>query len=223
MSLLPEDAGFLEHVQAYFLAFRGDGVALSPLDAELLSQWQARGVPYPVVCRGIRKAAESLLYNGGDSARLRTLRSCRAAVEREFRRWEGPPASAVGRPGDEAAAPSEPFALKRLKKARAQLRKSLREAGSDAALRSLEAAASIVAMEVDEPRQVAMLIARADDALALVYLRRLPFAERTALLRQARELAGPRPVGASRRARKDALRAHRVALARAHGQLPALA
>jgi hypothetical protein len=224
MSLLPEDAGFLEHVQAYFLAFRGDGVSLSPLDAELLSDWKSRGVPYPVICRGIRKAAESLLYNGGESSRLRTLRSCRAAVEREFRRWEGVAASSLGKDSSEtmAVVSSEDFAVKRLKKARAQLRKALGASQSDAVTRALEAAASIVAMEMDDPRQVAMLIARADDALSLVYLRRLPAEVRRSLMREARALAGPRPAGASRRARKDALRAHRVALARGHGQLPAL-
>ncbi|HEY3449475.1 MAG TPA: hypothetical protein VGK67_24185 [Myxococcales bacterium] len=226
MSLLPEDAGYLEHVQAYFLAFRGDGVSLSPLDAELLADWMARGVPYPVVCRGIRRAAESLLYNNGASARLRTLRSCRSAVEREFRHWEGAPATPIGKeaPSPETAAPAsaESFAVKRLKKARASLRKALAEATPEAAKAAIESAQAIVAMELDDPRQVSVLVARADDALCLVYLRRLHAATRRALMREARCAAGPRPEGASRRARKDALRAHRVALARSHGQLPTL-
>ncbi|MBI5545812.1 MAG: hypothetical protein HY901_18130 [Deltaproteobacteria bacterium] len=235
MSLLPEDASYLEHVQAFFLAFRGDGVSLSPLDAELLASWQARGVPYPVICRGIRKAAETALYQGGQDARLRTLRSCRAAVEREYRRWEGAPIAPQGEgskgtgPKDAQAgeAPEAPdaasFATKRLKKARSQLRKAIVEAGSPSAQQAIEAAARTVAMEVDDPRQVSMLIARADDAMALIYLRRLAPELRRELMRQARFHAGPRPVGSSRRARKDALRAHRVALARSHGQLPALA
>ncbi|MGC4115885.1 MAG: hypothetical protein QM765_15090 [Myxococcales bacterium] len=226
MSLLPEDAGYLEHVQAYFLAFRGDGVSLSSLDAELLADWKARGVPYPVVCRGIRKAAESLLYNNGSSARLRTLRSCRMAVEREFKRWEGAPATPIAKesPPPEAEAPqtAESFAVKRLKKARATLRKALSEASLDPARSAIAAAQAIVAMELDDPRQVSMLIARADDALALVYLRRLPGATRRELMKAARSAAGPRPAGASLRARKDALRAHRVALARSHGALPTL-
>ena len=224
MSLLPEDASYLEHVQAYFLAFRGDGVSLSPLDAQLLADWRARGVPYPVICRGIRKTAESLIYNSGQLSRLRTLRSCRAAVEREFRRWEGAPATPLGKEVASAApADASTFAVKRLKKARAQLRKALLEEPSDPARRAIEAAAAIVAMEMDDPRQVSTLIARADDALALIYLRRLPSLARRGLMREARALAGPRPEGASPRARKDALRAHRVALARAQGQLPSLA
>jgi len=228
MSLLPEDAGYLEHVQAYFLAFRGDGVSLSPNDAELLAGWKARGVPYPVVCRGIRRAAESLLYNNGAGTRLRTLRSCRMAVERELRCWEGAPAPAVGRDSTSAQAPAEPapsaesFAAKRLKKARSALRKALAETALDAAKAAIQAAQAIVSMELDGPRQVSALVARADDALCLVYLRRLPAAPRRALMKEARDGAGPRPAGASLRARKDALRAHRVALARGHGQLPAL-
>lgn len=224
MSLLPEDATYLEHVQAYFLAFRGDGVALSPLDAELLLDWKARGVPYPVICRGIRRAAEALLYHGAPGARLRTLRSCRVTVEREFRRWAGVPVSPP--PGGDApvAAPSthENVAVSRLKKARAVLRKALTTAASDAARAGIEASAAVVASELDDPRHVSALIARADDTLALVYLRQLPFLARQDLMRKAREAAGPRPPGSSRLARKDALRAHRVALARAHGQLPAI-
>ncbi len=224
MSLLPEEATYLEHVQAYFLAFRGDGVSLSPLDAELLADWRARGVPYPVVCRGIRKTAESHLYNRG--SRLRTLRSCRLAVEREFLRWEG--RSAGPAPQTHADAPSEPeaptesFAVRRVKKARAELRKALRAGPSEAARLALEAASKALAADVDDPRKVSVLIARAEDLLALVYLHRLPLAVRLGLLREARSLAGPRPARASPRARKDALRAHRVALARAHGALPAL-
>jgi hypothetical protein len=227
MSLLPEDASYLEHVQAYFLAFRGDGVSLSPLDAQLLADWKARGVPYAVICRGIRKAAEAILYNAGQAARLRTLRSCRSAVEREFRRWEGVPAAPVGKSAD--CAEAEPicdaatFAVKRLKKARAALRKALLETDAPARRRAIDAAAGIVSMEMDDPRHVSTLIARADDALALVYLRSLPAELRRGLMREARALAGPRPEGASPKARRDALRAHRVALARAHGQLPALA
>jgi hypothetical protein len=172
-------------------------------------------------------SAESRIYNGGTGSRLRTLRSCRAAVEREFRRWEGAPAGAstrgAGQETPSAVPDAASFAVKRLKKARAQLRKALCETSDGPAQIALAAAATIVAMELDDPRQVSMLIARADDALALVYLRGLAPPERRALMREARALAGPRPVGASRRARKDALRAHRVALARARGLLPSLA
>jgi hypothetical protein len=129
MSLLPEDASYLEHVQAYFLAFRGDGVSLSPLDAALLSDWKQRGIPPQIVCRGIRKAAEALLRTETPGSRLRTLRACRATVEREYRRYEGLAAGRGTTPqaAIQEAAP-ETLGEQRLKKARAALRKALQTA-----------------------------------------------------------------------------------------------
>jgi hypothetical protein len=221
MSLLPESATYLEQVTAYFLAFRGDGVVLSPLDAKLLGSWHDREVPYSVVCRGIRKAAESRLYDARPGrARLRTLRSCRTAVEREFKRFSG---LSAGRTAAGSAKPPEHFALQRLKKARTALRKALGSAPSGAHSKGLAVALSLLDVECDQPGAVAALIARADDALTLAYLRALPFADRSRLVREARVAAGPRPAGASARARKDALRAHLVARGRAHGALVALA
>ena len=57
MSYLPEGASFEELVQDYFVAFRGSGLMLSPLDGELASTWAQVGVPFEVVARGIRRAA----------------------------------------------------------------------------------------------------------------------------------------------------------------------
>ncbi len=220
MSLLPSDANYLELVQAYFLAFRGDGVSLSPLDAELLGGWMAQGIPYEVVCRGIRKTAETSLRSARPGeGRLRTLRSCRLHVEREFLRYEG---MAAGKTVEDTAPKGpEHFAAERLKKARAQLRKALKSAAG-----TLEAVLQHVLGMLDrdltDPREVSAAISRADDTLALLYVRRLPFESRVALLREARASAGPKPEGASPRARKDALRAHLVAAARVHGSLPSL-
>ena len=39
MSYLPAGASFEELVQDYFVAFRGSGLMLSPLDGALASQW----------------------------------------------------------------------------------------------------------------------------------------------------------------------------------------
>ncbi|MGI5862242.1 MAG: hypothetical protein ACOX6T_09315 [Myxococcales bacterium] len=212
MSLLPEDAGYLEQLQAFFLAFRGDGVSLSPLDAELLRAWHEQGVPYEVVCRGIRRVAESLVLDGQVLGRVRTLRSCRKSVEREFRRWAGLSAGRTEKPAEEKS-PAD-YATERLKKARKLIEKALSEA--DLPLRAaLEAIRPMLEDEAADPREVSKRIARADEALVLGYLRRLPFAERQSLTREARSQAGPRRSGSSARARKDALRAHLVALVRA--------
>ncbi len=230
MSLLPDDAPFLEYVQAYFLAFRGDGMSLSPLDMGLLCAWRDQGIPHSVVCRGIRRTAESLLYGERKGARLRTLRSCRLHVEGEFRRYCG---LSVGRSKPTAGAAAVPapmtFAQKRHRDARAALKKALAAAANpsapDAAARRRAASAALEALsEVapGNPAEVARRIARADELQALAFARALAFEARKALMREARALAGPRPERASPRARKDALRAHRVALARARGGLAAL-
>lgn len=256
MSLLPEHASYLEQVQAYFLAFRGDGVALSPLDAQLLADWKSRQIPYSVICRAIRKSAESLVYNGKQGARLRTLRSCRQAVEREFCRWQGIASSQSA--SNNTQAPVEPtlspiskddsssanngpqiFALKRLKKARATIEKELASQKASPGYRNaLERALGVlneistenvnikpdqIEKQASLPSTVSALISKAEDTLALVYVRNLSFEDRCFLIRQARELAGPKPACASPRARKDALRAHLVALARARAELVVLA
>jgi len=220
MSLLPAEAGYLEQVQAYFLAFRGAGVSLSPLDAELLHEWALRGVPTSVIFRGIRREAERVLRRNGPGGRLRTLRSCRPSVERELLRYEG---IAAGRGADAPENPSEDYGQKRLKKAQAALRKALREPpgaardGLERALAMLEPAGG------GDSQDVAARIARADETLAVLFVRRLPYAARVAVVRRARESAGPKPPGASPRARKDALRAHLVAIARSEGDLISLA
>src|SRR5215217_7160491 len=81
MSLLPEAASFEELVQDYFLAVRGAGLMLSPLDAQLLSSWAEANVPFEVVARGIARSAEKALFDArpGEPV-LRSLRACRREV-----------------------------------------------------------------------------------------------------------------------------------------------
>jgi hypothetical protein len=83
--------------------------------------------------------------------------------------------------------------------------------------------ASLEKEAVTEPRHVARLIARAEEVLALSYVRALPPSARREMVKKSRALAGPRPAHGSPRARKDALRAHLLALARARGKLVAFA
>ncbi|MBL9038439.1 MAG: hypothetical protein JNG84_07995, partial [Archangium sp.] len=63
MSLLPDSASFHERVQDCFVAYRGRGVSLSPADYDLVEAWAATEVPFEVVARGIRKAAEAALWD----------------------------------------------------------------------------------------------------------------------------------------------------------------
>ena len=56
MSEIPRDELSYRNVVAeYFLGLRGAGLMLSPLDAEQVAEWEQRGIPVPVVCRGLRR------------------------------------------------------------------------------------------------------------------------------------------------------------------------
>src|SRR5712672_42892 len=121
MSLLPHDASFHERVADLFAAFRGRGVALSALDVELVDAWAKTGAPFEVVARGIRKAAEGVLFDGAEDDRgLRSLAACRRKVEAELKKYV---ASTVGRA--QAELPKKPIALhiKRHRKLKSALKK----------------------------------------------------------------------------------------------------
>jgi len=216
MSLLPREATFAEEVADYFLAFKGSGLALSALDAELLMGWHRRGLPLAVVCRGIRRTAEARLRSArpGEGA-LASLRSCSRAGEDEFRRYQGLSAgSAAPRPAAEAA-------TDRLAKARSALRRALKLAGGPARL-AIEKVLPLAQGRPQTPGEAAALVNRLDEALALGYLRALPLPERRALWARAKDELGSALARRSPRARKATLRAYRVLHARAHGALPVL-
>src|SRR5688500_16133269 len=112
MSLLPENATFEEKVQDCFTAYRGRGVELSPLDAEVLEGWAATGAPFEVVARGLRRAAERAAWDALESdGALSSLRGCRREVESEIKKWVG---RTVGQ--HEATEPSEALHAARHKK-----------------------------------------------------------------------------------------------------------
>ena len=56
MSEIPQSAlSYQAIVGEVFLALRGSGLVLSPLDQEQVAAWERRGVPVAVVCRGLRR------------------------------------------------------------------------------------------------------------------------------------------------------------------------
>jgi hypothetical protein len=181
MSDLPaEEVSYQAVVSEYFLGLRGAGLMLSPLDQELVAEWERRGLPAPIVCRGIRHGMEALA-DGADGARatrtgpVRSLRALRHAVEDEWRAYQS------GRVGDAPAPPS----------------------ADDAAL--LEAEARAAALRA------------ADAKLLSGWLAALSRAERAAIGARLRLLAGARRPGESRRAHRNALRAHLRDLGREAG------
>jgi hypothetical protein len=200
-------------VAEFFLALRGAGLLLSPLDEELVCEWERRGIPVAVVCRGIRAGLEQLAAEG--ARRPRSLRAIRCAVDDAWRAYRG------GRVGDAPAPPDEAaVAEQRLRDARALLEDAGRacapalRAGHRAAWRALDAAAALPGSPLE--RVEAALVA-ADAHLVVAWVASLSRGERAALGRRIRLLAGPRDARASLRSHRDALRSHVSDAARTAG------
>lgn len=188
MSLLPEGASFEERVQDCFLTYRGAGLMLSPLDVQLVMEWADVGVPFEVVARGIRKAAERVMWDvrPGEPA-LRSLRACRRDVETEIKKWR---ARAVGQgtePGvaGGGAAPKRSFEEERHHKAKAALAKLSRERAELAAICGHLVERVLVAPTTDLEE-----CDRREELICAVLLRALPWEERRRLYAESAALVG---------------------------------
>ncbi|HET8540585.1 MAG TPA: hypothetical protein VFL83_12000 [Anaeromyxobacter sp.] len=214
MSDLPSSAlDYRTVVTEYFLGLRGSGLMLSPLDGEVVAEWERRGVPIAVVCRGLRRGLEDLAERRAGGPR--SIRALRFAVEDE---WD---AYRARRVGDAPAPPAEAHAAgDRLARARELVADAGRGAegpereGYRAAWRALATAAERAGSPLE---RVDAALAEADARILAAWLGGLPAPERRALGPRVRLLAGARPRGASPRAYREALRAHLVDAARAAG------
>ena len=215
MSLLPDGASFEELVQDYFLAVRGAGLMLSPLDTQLLTTWAEANVPFEVVARGIARSAEKAMFDArpGEPV-LRSLRACRRQVDAEIKRYLSRSAGG-GAEGAEALGPEEPTPSKRKTKSweetrHARLRATLAQlaveapALTDRVARVLE---HVLARVPADPAE-----ADAQEALAfMVLLRGMAWRNRRALWREAR---GDGSSGLSARSRRLSRRFRLIALVR---------
>jgi hypothetical protein len=200
-------------VAEYFLAGRGAGLLLSPLDEELVQEWERRGLPVAVVCRGIRTGLEQLAAEGARPPRA--LRALRLAVEDAWRAYRS------GRVGDAPPPAGEAeVAAARLRDAHARLEGATRAAppalreAYRAASRALHAERDLTGSPLE---RFEAALAAADARLVAAWVASLPRAMRAALGARVRLLAGPRARGASRRAYRDSLRAHVADAARSAG------
>lgn len=219
MSELPSAAlGYHAVVTEYFLALRGAGLLVSPLDEELVSEWERRGIPVAVVCRGLRRGLEDAAERRAPGAAPpRSIRALRHAVEDAWRAYQH------GRVGDAPPPPGEAEAAEaRLAAAREALAGAGRAAegpvrdGYRAAWSAL-AGAEGAAQEGSPLERVEAALAAADDRLLAAWLQSLPRPERAALGPRLRLLAGPRARGESHRAYRGGLRTHLFDLARRAG------
>lgn len=206
MSELPEAAlGYRTVVTEYFLGLRGAGLLVSPLDEEQIAEWERRGLPVAVVCRGLRAGLEALAAERRGPPR--SVRALRFAVEEEWRAYRS------GRVGD-APPPTGERAIAggRLEAARALLEDAAGAARAAppplAAAYRAEAAALAALAATAGLADVEAALAAADGRLLGAWTRSLPPPERAALGRRLRLVAGPRPRGASLRAHRETLRAH---------------
>ncbi|MGA9525516.1 MAG: hypothetical protein WBV82_28915 [Myxococcaceae bacterium] len=214
MSLLPESASFEELVQDCFLTHRGAGLMLSPLDVELIVAWAAEEVPFEVVARGIRRAAEKALWDArpGEPV-LRSLRACRREVDAEIRKYRS---RSVGR--SEAPSTPEPNPRVSLEEERhKRLRSALTKLAKENASLQPRIRALLDGPLASPPRDLTEADHR-EEVTCAALLRALPFEHRLSLYREAAAHSGPS--AASAHARKVSRRFHRHALLRRALNLP---
>jgi hypothetical protein len=214
VSDLPREALDYQAVVAeYFLGLRGAGLMLSPLDQELLAEWERRGMPVAVVCRGLRRGLEDLAERRAGSPR--SMRALRFAVEDEWRAYQqGRVGEAPPPPAEEGAAEARLAAARDLLQEAARAVEAHRREGYRAAWRALQAAHAHPGSPLE---RVESALAHADARILEVWLHGLPPPERRALGPRIRMLAGERRRGESARGYRETLRAHLADLARGAG------
>jgi hypothetical protein len=215
VSLIPSAAlSYPALVAEFFLQLRGAGLLLSPLDLELVSEWERRGVPSAVVCRGLRRGWEELTRDRAPGATPpRSLRALRGFVEEEWRAYRD------GRVGDGGARGAEPEAARaRLAAARSGLAEA--EAASSGARRdAYREALDLLPADAATLDEVEAAVEAADDLILRRWVGSLPRPERSALGPRCRLLAGDRSRRARRAAYRETLRMHLFEAARRAGIL----
>jgi hypothetical protein len=215
MSDLPPDALSYQAVVAeYFLGLRGAGLMISPLDQELVAEWERRGLPVAIVCRGLRAGLETLVEQRAPGATLpRSLRALRFAVEDEWNAYQrqrvgdAPPP-----PAEDAAAEARLEAARRLLGDAGRAARGVHQDGYREAWRALGGDYAGTPLE-----RVEAAIAQADRRILAAWLGSLARPERAALGPRLRLLAGPRRRGERPSAYREALRARLLEAAREAG------
>jgi hypothetical protein len=213
--LPPHALSYQVVVTEYFLGLRGSGLLLSPLDQELVTGWERRGLPVAVVCRGLRRALEGFLLERPPHAQLpRALRAYRFGVEDEWRAYKS------GRVGASSAPPLEAGAVAaRREAALAGLEDLSRTVSAPLGALYREARTRLQAVEAASLPELEAALARVDDALLTGWIRLLSRPERSDLGPRCRLLAGIRPAGMRLGAYREGLRAHLWDAAQAAGLL----
>ncbi|HEU4385915.1 MAG TPA: hypothetical protein VFR85_20690 [Anaeromyxobacteraceae bacterium] len=212
MSHIPaEHLSYQAAVAEYWLHLRGAGLMISPLDAEQIHDWERRGLPLAVVCRGLKRGVEEWAVGRPGASPPRSLRAVRFAVEGEWRAYR------QGRVGSSPAPQGEAEAARaRLVAGHALLAEAAR-ASSGTLRQAYRAALAGLPAEVPGVAAAEAALRAADDRLLAAWLRSLPRPERSALGPRVRLLAGDRPRRARPAAWRQTLRSHLFDAARRAG------
>jgi len=218
MSEIPQESLSYQAAAAeYWLGLRGSGLLLSPLDAEQVADWERRGLPLAVVCRGLRRGLEDWKRDRPQGAALpRSLRACRFAVEEEWRAYRQGRVGASEAPSGEAGA-----AHARLAAAVAHLEQGARasEGARRESYRRAQAALAARAGGATSLEALEAGLREADGLLLRSWLAELARPERGALGPRVRLLSGARGRRTRLRAYRETLRSHLFDAARRAGVL----
>lgn len=89
---------YFSEIEETFIRRRGRNLLLSPLDWALIESWQERGVPLPIVLRGIEKIFDAVDQQPAKGKRpIKSLMYCREEIEAQYAGWL---AGQVGKNGD---------------------------------------------------------------------------------------------------------------------------
>jgi hypothetical protein len=223
VSRIPAEAlDYQTIVAEFFVQLRGSGLLLSPLDAELVAEWERRGVPAEVVCRGLRSGHEALARDRAPGAGPpRSLRALRGHVEAEWRAYREGRVGAAPAPDGEGAAAAARLASgrERLEEAAAACARAGAGPGGAERAEAYRSAAALLPARAATLDEVERALRAADDRLLHRWLASLPAPERAALGPRCRLLAGDRHRRTHRRAHRAALRSHLFDAARRAGIL----
>jgi len=84
--MIEENQNYLVTVEQFFLTLKDSGLALSATDYDLIQQWEERGIPVNVVCRGIENGVEEFGRQNTRQSSKMGLSYLKVFVEEEIER-----------------------------------------------------------------------------------------------------------------------------------------
>ena len=89
MSLIDKNnLNYLTTVEQYFLSLKDSGLSLSANDYHLISQWEERQVPLPVICRAIERGVTSARQQNRAQNQRLSLAYLKDFIEQEIEQAE---------------------------------------------------------------------------------------------------------------------------------------